>query len=116
MFMVPAATAPKYRPASLISMSRPNGKLYKAQKPPAAHLIEDDGQVTAVLVIRTDDYLHARDLAQFELETFDTVYAPVTPYFGWWRQTIRDGEDYWEQDEVRGAPGYFFKEIVEKSN
>lgn len=116
MLSVPENPLPKYRPASLVSLRRPNGKLYRAQKPPEAHLLQTDGEVSAVLVIRTDDYLHARDLAQFELEYgFDGGYTVAVPRFGWWRQGIRDHEPYWERDEMRGAPGYWFSEITEKS-
>lgn len=117
LITAPQNPIPKYRPASLISATRPNGKLYKAQKPPVAHLLYEDNEVVRVLVLRTDDYLHARDLATFELLSLgDTALMPVTPRFGWWRQSIRENQPWFVEDDVHGSPGYLFTEIVERTS
>jgi hypothetical protein len=71
--------------------------------------------VTAVLVIREDDYDHARNLAQWELDTYDPGFMPGTPRFGWWREVIRDGNRVWEEDARRGVPGYWF-DVTEKTD
>lgn len=93
----------------LTHYQRPDGRFYKAKTPPMAHLLENDGDITHVLVIRTDDYLYARNLAQFELEFgYSPDYKVVNPRFGWWRKAMRNNEDYWDYDEIRGACGYMF--------
>lgn len=96
-----------------VVMQRPNGSIYHGKLMPKALLLEDDGEVNAVLVVREDEYQHARDLAQLEADRYDHGYVVNWPRFGWYRQTMRNNEPLWEIDEVRGAPGYLFQ-IVEK--
>lgn len=92
----------------LTHYQRPDGRFYRAKTPPAAHLINIDGDVSHVLVIRCDDYSYARNLAQYTLEFYDSGCEAVSPQFGWWREAIRNNERYWEYDEVKGACGYMF--------
>lgn len=93
----------------LTHYQRPDGRFYRAKLPPVAHLLDIDGEISHVLVIRCDDYEYARYLAQYELELgYDPGCEAVNPRFGWWRKVLRNGEDYWDYDEIRGACGYMF--------
>jgi hypothetical protein len=29
--------------------------------------------------------------------------------FGWWRESIRNNEPFWDHDSVQGAPGWLFR-------
>lgn len=95
----------------LTHYQRPDGRWYKARRPPAAYLVENYGEVDGVMVARCDDYEFAKLLAQRELNAYDDGYMPVAPRFGWYREGIRDNDRFWEEDPVKGAPGYFFTQI-----
>lgn len=92
---------------------RPNGKLYKARKKPVAILVNEDAswpsEIVFTLVLRTSaaDYESAREAAVRKATAagFDYVSEGL---FGWWRESIRNNEPFWEYDTVRGMPGWSF--------
>jgi hypothetical protein len=92
-------------------ITRPNGKIYRPTKI-RAHVTytgypEDDG----VIVLGTQDPDEALPYAQRTLD-----YSPLSGCYpaeqwskGWWRNTIRNHESFWEWDAVRGAAGVCFE-------
>lgn len=98
-------------------MTRPNGKLYKSRKGMFSLLFDEDswdspyGGTCAVLVLRTDDYEQAKQTARAQFLDFDEYHAEIMTEgrLGWWRESIRDHERYWTQDEERGCPGFLFE-------
>lgn len=102
-----------------VTVTRPNGKVYKSRKPPASIVFDPDswdsqvGDGTcAVLVIRTDDYDYAKKVAYSRLLTEhdrDCAEGMKDGHFGWWRESMRDNAPYWTADEVRGVPGFLFE-------
>lgn len=94
-------------------VQRPNGKWYRPRKRARAELLQAaNDEVEWVLVIRTDDYEEARMLAIQEVQAYDGGYTADNPKFGWWRLGIYCGNWEWQEDNVRGAPGYRF-DVVE---
>jgi hypothetical protein len=90
---------------------RPNGKFYRARKPPAVHLYVGDylGE-SEIMVTRLgpDEKDKARELAmeEFEKHDFDLMDSG---YFGWWRDSIRGNEREWVYDSATGTPGWVFR-------
>jgi len=96
-----------------MELTRPNGKLYRSRKPPAAEFFEGDWfDKTYCLVYRCEDENEARALADEEIRFNDPACQAGDGVFSWWRKTIRNNESYWEHDNVRGVPGWSF-EVVE---
>lgn len=93
-------------------MTRPNGKLYKARKGWAVWILDGEWNQLA-LVLRCKPLDEARALADPVIKaSLGSSCSPGSAQFGWWRQTIRNNEPYWDHDSVRGAPGWLF-EVVE---
>lgn len=89
---------------------RPNGKIYRARKAPCAFPIDNPhlGE-TEVMVIRTHDADLAQGLAVAEARRHGIEWEePVEATISWARETIRDGEPWWEFDDVRGVPCVVF--------
>ena len=94
----------------LCVQERPNGKIYRARKPPTVHDFcngwpEDD----CIMVLRIDQESEeiARKLATEEAKRHG--YTMVAGgFFGWWRDSIRNEEQYWDYDSVNGVPGWYF--------
>lgn len=89
---------------------RPGGKKYNARKPPQALVFqngwpEDD----CILVVRVsrEDEAEARKLAEAEMPAHDYTLM-ARGRFGWWRETVRNSEPYWEYDDVNGMPGWVY--------
>jgi hypothetical protein len=96
--------------ATLAVVERPNGKAYRARKPACAFVIENDhlGE-SEVMVIRTHDVDLARALAAAEADRHGIEWAePVPAARSWAREAIRDGDPWWEYDEIRGVPCIVF--------
>lgn len=94
----------------LPSVERPNGKLYRPRKISARVLDHDNGVDYRVLVTGTHDIGRALELARKVAHSdIGREYEPGNPRQGWWRETIRRHEPYWEWDEVRGAAGVMFE-------
>jgi hypothetical protein len=95
---------------TLYSMTRPNGKVYRARKPPVVILFEDDWNAqSTVLVVRCPHLETARLLADIEVKRWDSYTQVGEGTFGWWRESIRNNEPFWDHDSVQGAPGWLFR-------
>jgi hypothetical protein len=96
--------------AELAVVERPNGKVYRARKAPGVFLIDNPhlGE-TEVMVIRTHDADRATALAATEARRCGIEWEePVPATISWARESIRDGEPWWEFDDVRGVPCVVF--------
>lgn len=94
---------------ALPAIERPNGKLYRPQRVVARLLDSDQDMDALVLVTGTHDIERAKALASgLVTEWHGRGYEPVFARTGWWRETIRRHERYWDDDEVRGAAGVMF--------
>lgn len=95
--------------ASLAEVKRPNGKTYRARKPPYIRGYDtDDGLDHWCAVMRTHDETYARYVARpFVCNGIDIANPELT----WLRETIRDGEPWIEYDPVRGVPAVIFLEL-----
>ena len=94
----------------LCKQVRPNGKTYNARKPPTVHVFDagwPENNCIMVLRISEEDQHIAHEMATAEgkRHDFDMVSSG---YFGWWRDSIRNREQYWDWDSVRGVPGWYF--------
>jgi hypothetical protein len=90
--------------ADLVPVIRPDGRVYRPRKPPRATIVDVDGR-TYVYVLGTHDEPRGRALAQ-RLTNVDPYANPPT----WQRLAIRNGERWFVQDDVRGAPCLIFEE------
>jgi hypothetical protein len=98
-------------------IQRPNGRLYRPRKVSARVLTDEDGIESSVLVTGTHDVVRALDLARAVARQYvGTRSEPADPRQGWWRETIRRHDRYWEWDEVRGAAGVMFGSITEAAS
>jgi hypothetical protein len=87
---------------------RPDGRIYRPRKI-VAHAIEEDFEITRVLVTGTHDEQRAYRLAKKLIE--DEVghgVEPVNPGRGWWRDGMEHGNPCWVADDDRGAAGVLF--------
>jgi hypothetical protein len=85
---------------------RPNGKPYTPRKGlRQIGFDHEDGHTSYVVVLGTHDIEKAREFGR----PYQCAYL-VKPYKGWGRWTIRNGEEWWEFDDVRGAAGVVFEE------
>lgn len=91
--------------------TRPNGETYKARKPPVTEILNGDWD-DLILVIRCADLGEAKRMAEERVREYDSQCTVGPGRFGWWHQGIRNHETFWNEDEVRGAPGWVF-DIVE---
>lgn len=93
-------------PDSLVSISRPNGAIYRPRKV-VAYDWEDpwawDTATQGAVVFGTHDVDRARPVA----EQVCGNYA-VNPRKGWWRDGYANGERAWIHDPVRGRAGVMF--------
>ena len=95
--------------SGLPAIERPNGKPYRPRKISARVLSDEDGNDSSVLVTGTHDIGRALALAREVAHQYvGRDCEPSGPHQGWWRETIRRHEPYWEWDEVRGAAGVMF--------
>lgn len=89
---------------------RPNGKIYRPRRPPVVIGFDDDHRgINYVAVLRTHDEEFARSVAR----PFRCAYLVnpwEAPRLSWLRQTLRDGEPFYEFDDVHGAPCVLFEE------
>lgn len=93
---------------ALPPVERPNGKLYRPRK---FRVVGWDCDPSGdpewqVAVLGTHDVAAAREVAKYGF------HCPhlVNPTLGWIRQSMRDGERWWAEDEVRGAACVIFDE------
>lgn len=89
-------------------VQRPDGRIYRPRKI-VAHAIEDDYEITRVLVTGTHDEDRAYRLARslIEAEVGHGV-EPANPGRGWWRDGMEHGNPCWVADDNRGAAGVLF--------
>lgn len=94
----------------LCVQERPNGKIYRARKPPELHAFNGGWpEDTCVMVLRIDQESEAEARKMVEDAKEYYGYELIGPsWFGWWRDSIRDGEQYWDYDSYRGVPGWYF--------
>jgi hypothetical protein len=98
---------------SLPAVTRPNGKLYRPRKLHAVLLNVEDNRDEEVVVLGTHDVLTATVLAVSEVDSWDFGFEPADPVLSWYRQSIRNGDPFYEYDEIRGAACVVFQ-ITEK--
>ncbi|HEY6493279.1 MAG TPA: hypothetical protein VIZ43_08405 [Trebonia sp.] len=93
----------------LPAIERPNGKPYRPKRVMGRLLNEATDEPTLILVTGTHDTDRAAEFAR-ELAAYwlGSDVEPVAPMRGWWRQSIRRGDEYWTDDDVRGAAGVIF--------
>jgi hypothetical protein len=92
---------------------RPNGRPYRPRTDKLrARAWENQGQwdddSCGVVVFGT---LNADEARSFATESAVYWYGPGSvrePRSGWWRVAIRQNEQVWVEDEIRGAPGVRF--------
>jgi hypothetical protein len=98
---------------SLPSIVRPNGKLYRPRKLRVEEWnVRWQGQFS-VLVLGTHDIDQALPLARqraFEYDVEDIRLVET----GWWHDSIRNHDRYWTPDDVRGAAGVLFEEVISR--
>jgi cysteinyl-tRNA synthetase len=93
-------------------MERPNGKVYRARKPPFVTFFEGDWyDKSYCLVLRCTDRGTARALANEEIRLHDPSMKAGEATFSWWREVVRNNEPYWDHDTVRGVPGWSFEVV-----
>jgi hypothetical protein len=96
--------------SALAVVERPNGKTYRARKAPCALVIDNPhlGE-TEILVLRTHDGDRAQELAKAEAQRHGIEWEePVPGTQSWTRETIRDGDPWFEFDDVHGVPCIVF--------
>lgn len=89
-------------------VKRPNGKLYRPRKIRVVVLDFDYWEDMSCLVLGTHDVEAARELAALEIHRYDPGLHPGEARLGWWRQSIRNGDPYYDSDPERGAAGVSF--------
>jgi hypothetical protein len=98
---------------SLPAVTRPNGKLYRPRKIRSEVLYDQDSVESEVVVLGTHDVLTATVLATRDVQSIDAGFEPADPVLSWYRQSIRNGDPFYEYDEIRGAACVLFQ-ITEK--
>lgn len=93
----------------LAVVRRPNGKVYRARKPPCIRGYDTDGELDHwCAVMRTHDVDYARRVARpFVTNCIDIA----NPELVWLRESIREGEPWIEHDPIRGVPAVVFLEL-----
>lgn len=96
---------------SLEPVTRPNGKAYRPRKVRSV-VFEDDGprRPWRVLVLGTHDTAFAARVARQRAAEADPDIRLNGGRRGWWRESIRDGDLFWEWNDVTGAAGVMFEE------
>lgn len=93
-------------PLALAVVERPNGKTYRAKKPPSVEEYVDHEDCTCIVVIRTHDVDLATTLAANEIRSYDL--DPANAYRSWWRLVpfnLHNGHDQsYVDDPERGMP------------
>lgn len=86
---------------------RPNGKLYRARKPPCVVTYNDRDDCECVAVLRTHDIPLALELAAVHIAALDL--NPDKAAQDWWRLVPFDAfhmgyDQTWVTDTARGTP------------
>lgn len=92
--------------SDLEPVTRPNGKVYHPRVLRTEILYDEDAIECQILVLGTHDIDRAQVLA--EQVRLSDWFCTENPCTGWWRQTVRNYDRYWEYDETRGAAGVSF--------
>lgn len=96
------------------SMTRPNGKPYRARSVTANAVADEDGDLCGVIVLGTHDIARAQPLAtDYARWQLGEGFKAASPLTGWYRDGFEGGRRRWITDEVRGRAGVWFREIVE---
>jgi hypothetical protein len=94
----------------LCVQERPNGKVYRARKGPTLHAYFGEwpeNECVMILRISEEDESVARKMAEDAKKQYG--YEMIGGgWFGWWRDSIRNGEQYWDYDSVNGVPGWYY--------
>lgn len=92
------------------SETRPNGKIYRARKEPSVYFFDADWPDEASAVVLRIDSKHGAEARQMVIEEGKKYGVELvnSGTFGWWRESIRNYEPYWEYDSAKGMPGWFF--------
>jgi len=94
----------------LCVQERPNGKIYRARKPPTVEVFDagwPEDECVLVLRVSEEDRETAREMA-VEAAKINGCELVNSGHFGWWRSTVRNNESYWDYDSHSGAPGWYF--------
>lgn len=99
--------------AELAVIERPNGKTYRAKKPPHAMPTGYDGDVEGVTVMRTHAVEAARELALAELRRYDSAAEwvlgnPRTDWGHWRPDRYTDGLAWESHGNGTGTPAVHF--------
>lgn len=93
-------------------VERPNGNLYQARYTRVStNGGEGWGDPLWILVLGTHDIELARKLAEEKAAEIDSEIRLGPGITGWWRDSIRYGDRYWDYDDMRGAAGVRFTEV-----
>lgn len=97
----------------LVSVTRPDGRVYKPRKAPRAYLVNDEyagpGEPdTEIYVLGTHDVERAYALAVQLAKRDGLAVDRSTAELGWIRQAIRDGNPVFDSDPVKGAAAVSF--------
>lgn len=95
----------------LPAIERPNGKLYRPRKIRVTGWDPEDwghgwDRPPQTAVLGTHDIEVARQHATSGF----TCHYLINPTLGWMRQSMRNGDPWWVDDEVRGAACVIFDE------
>ena len=97
----------------LVPVARPDGRIYQPVKPPRAYLVDDHYAAPNepsgyVYVLGTHDVERAYSLAELLAKRDGVAIDRTTAEQTWIRQTIRDGDPFFDIDPVRGAAAVSF--------
>jgi len=94
----------------LYSETRPDGKIYRARKEPFVEFFDGGWPDESSACVLRIDSEHGEEARQMVVEEGKKLGVELvnSGTFGWWRESVRDGERCWVYDSVKGMPGWFF--------
>ena len=95
--------------SELATAIRPDGRVYRAIKPPVARVIEDPDGEQAIIVLRTHDLDRAHQLALKLASYVEGEIDSKEAFRTWLSDTFRNGERLYEFDHHRGCPAVWFE-------
>lgn len=95
---------------TLVPVLRPNGKLYRPRKPPAAVVVPDHhDEYHWIYVLRTHDIARAHELATALALRWGFDLDDCEVWREWVHDAIEGGDRFWRNDPVRGVPTVIFE-------
>lgn len=93
----------------LVDVVRPDGRLYRPRKMPAAVIVHDHHEDPAwIYVLRTHELDRARRLAE-EIADREQLDLEGEPWREWVREGMNRGERFYFNDAARGVPAVIFR-------